>query len=509
MRSYMVIAISRAFHLKSHDPFGEKIAECAEQRLAITAQTSHTVEETIGYAMDPPGNTMLVEMSRFNEKSRILSMSNGDVRETHSTVDKSGYERPVAKEGDGSVLQAAWNICNCIFGVGIITIPYAVREGGLIASTLIFITACIIDNYTSKILALCLYDDVLQPDGTSHKVRVRSSYADIAEACWQSYGRKMIIGIQLVYVTAVAVLYIELSGFILVETFPQAGISQLAWTVLSTLLVMPTIFLRTLTKISWSSMLAVFSVSSMFAGVLAYSVHEMQKPEWEFTLDHKITIESFTICCGVLLFNFEASFAIAGVEESMRDRSKFVKMVNWSYVFCTFFLLLYSIPPYLAFGDNTKEFITYNLPNNAIHTLISLLLVAKALFTYPLFFFFIIDNIDLLKIHFLPPCYGKTQKEFPPFWAMIFRCSIVLFCLLLAVVVPHFSKFMGFIGSLVSPWMSFICPCAFYLKLRRHEVGRCEFVINMLIIIIASSICVVFSILSFRELVRTFKADTV
>ncbi|XP_070535232.1 vesicular inhibitory amino acid transporter-like [Ptychodera flava] len=449
--------------------------------------------------------SLLVEMSSFNEKSRILPTSSCDVREKPGTIDE--YERPVAKEGDASVLQAAWNICNCVFGVGIITIPYAVREGGLIASVLIFVTACIIDNYTSKVLALCLYDDVLEPDGTYRTVRVRSSYADIAEACWKSFGRKMIITIQLIYVTAVATLYLELSGFILVETFPQAGISQLQWTVLSTLFVTPTIFLRTLTRISWSSMLAVVSVSSMFAGVLAYSIHEMENSDWKFTLDHKITIESFTICCGVLLFNFEASFAIAGVEESMRERSKFNKMVNWSYVFCTFFLLLYSIPPYLAFGDNTREFITYNLPSNAIHTIISLLLVAKALFTYPLFFFFIIDNIDLLKFRFLPPCYGRTQKEFPSPWAMIFRVVIILFCLFLAIVVPHFSKFMGFIGSLVSPWMSFICPCAFYVILKRHDIGRCELIINMVIIVIATLICVVFSILSFRELVRSFKTE--
>uniref|UniRef100_A0ABM0GYK6 Vesicular inhibitory amino acid transporter-like n=1 Tax=Saccoglossus kowalevskii TaxID=10224 RepID=A0ABM0GYK6_SACKO len=220
-----------------------------------------------------------------------------------------------------------------------------------------------------QILAYCLYDDVTDVDGNVRRVRVRSSYADIAEDCWKGFGRKMIIIIQLIYVTAVATLYLELSGFILVETFPQAGISELGWTLLSTILVLPTIFLRTLTRISWSSMLAVMAVSTMFGSVLAYSIYEMKKEGWEFTLDHRVTIESFTTCCGVLLFNFEASFAIAGVEESMRDRSKFARMVNLSYVFCTFFLLLYSIPPYIAFGDNTKEFITYNLPNNAIHTI--------------------------------------------------------------------------------------------------------------------------------------------
>ncbi|XP_002740255.3 vesicular inhibitory amino acid transporter-like [Saccoglossus kowalevskii] len=369
---------------------------------------------------------------------------------------------------------------------------------------LVLIKSCV---FSQQILAYCLYDDVTDVDGNVRRVRVRSSYADIAEDCWKGFGRKMIIIIQLIYVTAVATLYLELSGFILVETFPQAGISELGWTLLSTILVLPTIFLRTLTRISWSSMLAVMAVSTMFGSVLAYSIYEMKKEGWEFTLDHRVTIESFTTCCGVLLFNFEASFAIAGVEESMRDRSKFARMVNLSYVFCTFFLLLYSIPPYIAFGDNTKEFITYNLPNNAIHTIVSLLLVVKALFTYPLFFFFIIDNIHLLNLSFLPPCYGEARKHFPPVWAMIFRVVIVLFCLFLAVVVPHFSKFMGFIGSLVSPWMSFICPCAFYLILKRHELGKSEIIINLVIIIIASLICVVFSILSFRELVRTFQSD--
>ena len=44
--------------------------------------------------MEPTEKTMFVEMSNFTEKSRILSLSNGDIKGTSGTK-----EHPIANEG--------------------------------------------------------------------------------------------------------------------------------------------------------------------------------------------------------------------------------------------------------------------------------------------------------------------------------------------------------------------------------------------------------------------------
>ncbi|XP_071958693.1 vesicular inhibitory amino acid transporter-like [Antedon mediterranea] len=303
---------------------------------------------------------------------------------------------------------------------------------------------------------------------------------------------------------AVATLYLELAGAMLVETFPKLGLSKLWWTVVTTVLVLPSIFLRTLIKISISSFIAILAISSMFISVIVYSAMEINSSTWQFEYTPNVGIRAFTVSCGVLLFNFEASFAIAGVEETMKDRSKFDSMINFSYGFCTILLLAYSITPYIAFGNDVKEFIVYNMPAGPVFIAVSLLLVLKAIFTYPLFLFFIIDNFDLLRVNALPPCYGPTPKDPPPVWATIFRAVIVLSCLFFAVIVPHFAKFMGFIGSLVSPWMSFICPCIFYIKLKFQYMSNIQIITCVTIAVIAFLFGIFMTIASTTELLITF-----
>ena len=52
-----------------------------------------------------------------------------------------------------------------------------------------------------------------------------------------------------------------------------------------------------------------------------------------------------------------------------------------------------------------------------------------------------------------------------------FRVGVVVVTILFAVVVPHFTILMGFIGSFTGCFLSFIWPCIFHLKLRRHTMS--------------------------------------
>ena len=70
---------------------------------------------------------------------------------------------------------------------------------------------------------------------------------------------------------------------------------------------------------------------------------------------------------------------------------------------------------------------------------------------------------------------GKPQTVFPSIWGLdgelkiwglAFRVGIVIVTIMFAVVIPHFSILMGFIGNFTGCLLSFVWPCVFHLYIR-------------------------------------------
>ncbi|XP_033626571.1 vesicular inhibitory amino acid transporter-like [Asterias rubens] len=385
-----------------------------------------------------------------------------------------------AHRGTSSVWQAGWNVGNCMQGIGMLSLPYMVKEGGL-AALITMAVVLIIGNYTSKILVYSLYEDqiTVHSKGKPEKVRVRKTYADVADACYK-YGGTTLNIMQIIDVIAVAALYLELAGSLLVDTFYMAGLSKLSWTIICGMFLLPTIFFRHLTKISWLSCVAVVSLIIMFFSVVWYSLGK--SISWDITSVPAFNLQRYSVSASIILFNFGTQFIMPGVEDSMSDRSKFNVMVNFTYVITGVLNIAYALFAYLSFGLDTKEFITYNMPLGPLQGAVSMLFVIKSLLSYPLMLFLVVNSVDSMKLSFLPPCSGPTPDRMPPAWAMIFRALLVLFTLLLAVVIPHFTLLMGVTGSLTSPWLDFIFPCIFYLKLKRNSLACWEVCLNWFII---------------------------
>jgi vesicular inhibitory amino acid transporter len=52
-------------------------------------------------------------------------------------------------------------------------------------------------------------------------------------------------------------------------------------------------------------------------------------------------------------------------------------------------------------------------------------------------------------------------------WGLGFRVAVVVVTIMFAIVIPHFTILMGFIGSFTGCMLSFIWPAMFHLKIKR------------------------------------------
>lgn len=133
---------------------------------------------------------------------------------------------------------------------------------------------------------------------------------------------------------------------------------------------------------------------------------------------------------------------------------------------------------FLTFGEETQEVITNNLPTHGFKAFINLVLVVKALLSYPLPYYASACLIETTFFRGKPTEYRPDGEGPQPFascwtrdgdyrvWAVALRVGLVLFTLVMAVSIPHFALLMGLIGSFTGTMLSFVWPCYFHMKLK-------------------------------------------
>ena len=84
----------------------------------------------------------------------------------------------------------------------------------------------------------------------------------------------------------------------------------------------------------------------------------------------------------------------------MLDKSKFHCMLNWSHVAAAIFKALFGYVGFLTFQEDTSEEVVNNLPQG-LKVIVNLILVVKALLSYPLPYYAACELIEweLFKVN--------------------------------------------------------------------------------------------------------------
>ena len=123
--------------------------------------------------------------------------------------------------------------------------------------------------------------------------------------------------------------------------------------------------------------------------------------------------------------------------------------------------------------------------DSGLKTIVNMILVVKALLSYPLPYYAACELVEKELFQ------EKPKTPFASIWAvdgelkmygLVFRVLMVVVTILFTVVIPHFTILMGFIGSFTGTFLSFIWPCIFHLKLHRHDMSWYIMLYDMFII---------------------------
>ncbi|KAH9301768.1 hypothetical protein KI387_013351, partial [Taxus chinensis] len=251
---------------------------------------------------------------------------------------------------------ALLNGMNVLCGVGILSTPYAVKEGGWLGLGVLFAFA-LLSCYTGVLLRYCL-----------ESAPGLETYPDIGQAAFGTAGRMIVSIILYAELYACCVEYIILESDNLSSLFPNAHLEFAGFhltchhlfAILTTLSVLPTVWLRDLSVLSYISAGGV--IASLLVVICLFWVGIVDG----VGIEHKgraLDMTNLPIAIGLYGYCYSGHAVYPNIYTSMKNRSQFTAVLIVSFVICTSMYAAVAVMGYMMFGDATKSQFTLNMPN--------------------------------------------------------------------------------------------------------------------------------------------------
>ncbi|KAK4270346.1 hypothetical protein QN277_023390 [Acacia crassicarpa] len=394
------------------------LRQISESNRSVTRHRNNDDDSDLKTALIP--ETILVTQDdqppTSNNGSRISILSNPA---KYSSCD----HLPPALE-QSSLAQSILNGANVLCGIGLLTTPYALKEGGWL-SLIILLFFSVTCFYTGILLKRCL--------DSSPGLH---TYPDIGQAAFGIAGR---LGVALFLYMELYCACVELMILMsdnLSSVFPNthmeiAGINlstRQVFTIASALCVLPTICLRNFKLLSF------LSVGGIAASILVTScliwVGVIDKVGFHPT-GSALNLAHIPVSIGLYSFCFAGHSVFPNIYSSMKEPSKFPVVLAVSFGFCFVIYIGVAVLGYLTFGDFIQSQFTLNMPKELYASNIAAwTTVVNPLTKYALTLMPVALSIEEL----LPPagrlrCYSMS---------ILIRTALVFSNLVLALSIPFF-----------------------------------------------------------------------
>ncbi|XP_012570063.1 amino acid transporter AVT1C-like [Cicer arietinum] len=364
--------------------------------------------------------------------------------------------------------QAVLNGINVLCGVGILSTPYAAKEGGWAGLSILFIFG-IISFYTGLLLRSCLDSE----PGLE-------TYPDIGQAAFGTAGRIAISIILYVELYGCCIEYIILEGDNLASLFPNAYLNlggielnpQTLFAVIATLAVLPTVWLRDLRVLSYISAGGVIASVLVILCLFWIGVDDVGFQRSGTT----VNLATLPVAIGLYGYCYSGHAVFPNIYTSMAKPNQFPAVLVACFGICSLLYAGGAIMGYKMFGEDTLSQFTLNLPQDLVATKIAVWTTVVNPFTkYAL----TISPVAMSLEELIPSNHAKSYL-----FSIFIRTGLVFSTLVIGLSVPFFGLVMSLIGSLLTMLVTLILPCVCYLRILRGKVTRLQTGLCITVIIV-------------------------
>uniref|UniRef100_A0A0E0DZD4 Amino acid transporter transmembrane domain-containing protein n=1 Tax=Oryza meridionalis TaxID=40149 RepID=A0A0E0DZD4_9ORYZ len=402
-----------------------------------------------------------------------------------------------------SFLKTCFNGVNALSGVGILSMPYALSQGGWL-SLAIFITIAAICFYTGILLQRCI-------DSSS----LVKTYPDIGELAFGRKGRITVAAFMYLELYLVAIDFLILEGDNLEKLFPNAsffssfhriaGGTKQGFVLLFSLLVLPTTWFRSLDLLAYVSLGGVLASAILVASVL-----------WVGAADGvgfreggvAVRWGGVPTAMSLYAFCFSGHAVFPMIYTGMRNRRMFPPVLLICFIICTLAYGVMGVIGYLMYGGSLRSQVTLNLPARKLSSSIAIYTTLINPFTkFALLITPIAEAIEGVLGLGTATTGGKPAQYRAAAVSVSVRTALVVSTTAVALAVPFFAYVVALTGSFLSATATMLLPCACYLRISSRASGKLgvlEIVACVGIIVLGLGVIVIGTYSSLKQIVQSF-----
>lgn len=348
--------------------------------------------------------------------------------------------------GNTTSVGAALLLLKSFVGTGVLFLPRAFLNGGMLFSTLVLLGVALLSFHCFILLV-------------NTRLKIDGSFGDIGGVLYGRWMRNLILSSivlsQIGFVSAYIVFTSEnLQAFILAVSKCKTYIN-IKWMVLMQLIIfLPLSLIRDISKLGFTALVADFFIMLGLIYLYYYDIATIvdQGGISDITSFNPAT---WTLFIGTAIFTFEGVGLIIPIQESMKRPRNFPGVLALVMVIITILFTSMGALSYAAYGSSTKTVVILNLPQddkfvNAVQFLYSLaILLSTPLQLFPAIR--IMENELFTRSGKYNP-WIKWQKN-------VFRFLLVMFCAMVAWVgAADLDKFVALVGSFACVPLVYVYP---------------------------------------------------
>ncbi|CAO3614182.1 unnamed protein product [Cunninghamella blakesleeana] len=382
-----------------------------------------------------------------------------------------------APQGTASPTKTVFLLLKSFVGTGVMFLPKAFYNGGLVFSTVVLTLVAAVSLYTSLLLV-------------ETRSKYPLSFGDIGGVLYGKLVRNLVlISITLSQIGFVCAYMVFVAENLqsLVKTIYKGTVQiPIAYLIIVQIIIfVPIAMIRKIQKLSSFALIAdLFILLGLI--YLYYFDFFTLATEGIADVEWFINTKDFGLFIGTAIFTYEGIGLVIPITESMKEPEKFPKVLSWTMVGVTSLFLSVGFISYLAFGSHVQTVILLNLPQTTTVNTIQGLYAAAICLSIPLQLFPAIRITE-------NGLFSKSGKNNPivKWQKNLFRFAAVLICTVIAIGGSgDLDKFVSIIGSFCCVPLCFIFPPLFHLKAVAHSFTQKTIDVT---IIIFGVICMVYT----------------
>ncbi|PON44927.1 Amino acid transporter, transmembrane domain containing protein [Parasponia andersonii] len=267
--------------------------------------------------------------------------------------------------GTASRLQTLANIIVSIVGTGVLGLPFAFRIAGWLAGSIGVMLAGLASYYCMLLMVKCrdkLASEEGEEEGESPN---RTTYGDLGYQSMGTTGRFIAESLIFISQCGGSVAYLVFIGQNLSSVF-KGHLTFSSYILLLVPIEIGLSWIRSLSSLAPFSIFADICNLLAMAIVVKEDIEQALKGQFSFKERTAITsnVGGLPFAGGMAVFCFEGFGMTLALQGSMRDKTTFPKLLAQAFTGITLLYVLFGFFGYMAYGDETKDIVTLNLPRN-------------------------------------------------------------------------------------------------------------------------------------------------